>query len=290
MTTTLRPTGPEQRTEWGGRARSYEVCVNGRPVGSLDLTTDERLGSEVGRIERLDIDEPDRHRGRGTVAALAAEEVLRGWGCTQVAVSVPAQATTGLGLAGALGFGERGRNMVKELSEAPELPPGSEVRNMGEAEYPAWFEHERAGYIRDWMDRGVAEGAARAKADSAYATLLPDGPATPGTLLRVLAHGGTDVGTVWVAIRPEEAAGTEAAGTGTADGPPEAYVYAVEVAEEYRGRGHGRTLMLAAERDSLTAGARTIGLHVFGGNAPALRLYESLGYRPTQYHLFKQLL
>lgn len=282
MTTTLRPTGPEQRTDAGGRARSYEICVNGRPVGSLHLTTDDRLGPDVGRIERLGIDEPDRHRGRGTVAALAAEEVLRGWGCTQVAVSIPAQATTGLGLAGALGFGERGRNMVKELSEAPELPPGSEVRALGEAEYPAWFEHERAEYIRSWTDRGVTEEAALAKADAAYATLLPDGPATPGALLRVLSHDGADVGTLWVAIGPEEAA--------EAGGALEGYVYGVKVAEEHRGRGHGRTLMLAAERDSLAAGARTIGLHVFGGNTPALRLYQSLGYRPTEYHLFKQLL
>ncbi|MES4903774.1 MULTISPECIES: GNAT family N-acetyltransferase [unclassified Streptomyces] len=282
MTTTLRPTGPEQRTENGGRARSYEVTVNGRRVGSLDLATDERLGAEVGRIERLDIDAPDRHRGRGTVAALAAEEVLRGWGCTQVAVSIPAQATAGLGLAGALGFGERGRNMVKELSEVPELPSGSEVRAMGEAEYPAWLEHERAGYIRDWLERGVPEEAARAKAESAYATLLPDGPATPGALLRVLAHHGADVGTIWVAVRPEEREETEDA--------LEAWVYGVEVAEEHRGHGHGRTLMLAAERDGLAAGARTMALHVFGGNTPALRLYESLGYRPTQYHLYKQLL
>ncbi|MEU9794338.1 GNAT family N-acetyltransferase [Streptomyces sparsogenes] len=282
MTTTLRPAGPEQRTENGGRARSYEVAVNGRRVGSLDLATDERLGAEVGRMERLDIDAPDRHRGRGTVAALAAEEVLRGWGCTQVAVSIPAQATAGLGLAGALGFGERSRNMVKELTEVPELPPGSEVRPMGEAEYPAWLEHERAGYIRDWLERGVPEEAARAKAESAYATLLPDGPATPGALLRVLAHHGTDVGTIWVAVGPEGAEETADA--------LEAWVYAVEVAQEHRGHGHGRTLMLAAERDGLAAGARTMALHVFGGNTPALRLYESLGYRPTQYHLYKQLL
>ncbi|MFD8868047.1 GNAT family N-acetyltransferase [Streptomyces sp. NPDC059590] len=282
MTTTLRPTGPEQHTDAGGRARAYEVCVNGRAVGTLRLATGDRLGPEVGRIERLHIDEPDRHRGRGTVAALAAEEVLRGWGCTQAEVSIPAQATTGLGLAGALGFGERSRNMVKELSEAPELPPGSEVRAMGEAEYPAWFEHERTEHIRSWTERGVAEEAARAKADTAYATLLPDGPATSGTLLRVLAHDGTDVGTVWVAIRPEEGA--------EAEGALEGYVFGVEVVEGHRGRGHGRTLMLAAERDSLAAGARTIGLHVFGGNTAALRLYESLGYRPTEYHLFKQLL
>ncbi|CAM5657773.1 N-acetyltransferase OS=Streptomyces antimycoticus OX=68175 GN=SSPO_023780 PE=4 SV=1 [Streptomyces antimycoticus] len=48
--------------------------------------------------------------------------------------------------------------------------------------------------------------------------------------------------------------------------------------------------MLAAERASLEHGARSLGLHVFGGNTPALRLYESLGYEPTEYQLYKPLL
>lgn len=281
MTTTLRPTTPERHTDDGGRARSYEVCVNSRPVGSVRLTTDARLGPSAGRIEHLHIDAADRHRGRATVAALAAEEVLRGWRCTRLVVSVPAQAATALGLAAALGYRERGRNMVKPLTEPPELPGGSAIRAMAEADYPAWHAHERTRYISKVLDSGLTREEAEAKADTDYAALLPHGPATPGTVLRVLAHGGTDVGTIWVALR---------AGEPDAEERGEAYVFSVEVAEEHRGNGHGRTLMLAAERDSLAAGARTLGLYVAGGNTPALRLYESLGYEAVEYHLIKQLL
>ena len=58
-----------------------------------------------------------------------------------------------------------------------------------------------------------------------------------------------------------------------------AYVYDVEVDEAHRGRGHGRALMLLAERSALAAGRPLLGLHVFAGNTPAIGLYESLGYR-----------
>ncbi|MEU8826839.1 GNAT family N-acetyltransferase [Streptomyces sp. NPDC048636] len=281
MTTTLRPTGPEQRTDGGGRARSYEVCVNSRPVGTVRLATDAKLGPAAGRIEHLGVDEADRHRGRGTVAALAAEEVLRGWGCAQLLATVPASATTALGLATALGYRERGRNMVKRLTEPPALPAGSGIRSLTEAEYPAWYAHERADYIGELRERGLSETQAEAKADHDYTTLLPRGRDTAGVRLRVLVHDGADVGTLWVALREGAADAAEAG---------EAYVFSVEVAEEHRGRGHGRTLMLAAERDALAEGARSLGLHVFGGNTPALRLYESLGYEPVEYQLFKPLL
>jgi ribosomal protein S18 acetylase RimI-like enzyme len=171
--------------------------------------------------------------------------------------------------------------MVKPLTEPPELPPRSVIRAMAENDYPAWHARERAQYVRSALDSGLTRDEAEAKADADYASLLPHGPATPGTVLRVLAHGGTDVGTLWVALR---------AGEPDAQERGEAYVYSVEVAEEHRGQGHGRTLMLAAERDSLAAGARSLGLHVFGGNTPALRLYESLGYEAVEYHLMKQLI
>jgi ribosomal protein S18 acetylase RimI-like enzyme len=281
VTTTLRPTEPERRTDDGGRARTYEVCVNSRPVGSIRLTTDARLGPTAGRVEELRIDGPEQHRGRGTVAALAAEEVLRGWGCTQLLARVPARAGRALGLAGALGYRERGRNMVKPLAEPPPLPEGSTVRPLAEADYPAWDAHQRAGYVRDLLEHGVTRRQAETKADADRRMLLPNGPATPGTVLRVLAHDGTDVGTLWVALRTDR---PDAARTG------EAYVYSVDVAEEHRGRGHGRSLMLTAERAGLALGARTLGLHVFGGNTPALRLYESLGYEVVEYQLYKPLL
>ncbi|RLU84997.1 GNAT family N-acetyltransferase [Streptomyces griseocarneus] len=281
MTTTLRPTAPEQRTADGVRSRSYDVCVNSRPVGRIDLATHRQFGPGAGRILRLAIDERDRHRGRGTVAALAAEEVLRGWGCDRVEVSVDAEADVALGLAGALGYVERNRNMAKPLTTAPRLPEGTGARPMTDAEYTAWDELARADYARSWAERGVPDAEAEAKAAADHRRLLPDGPATPGVILRVLTHHGAPVGTLWVTLRP--------------DGPddldePGAYVYKVEVAQEHRGRGHGRSLMLLAETEALTGGATTLGLNVFAGNTPALTLYESLGYRPTEFHLYKPLL
>lgn len=47
--------------------------------------------------------------------------------------------------------------------------------------------------------------------------------------------------------------------------------------------------MLEAERVCHAAGARLLGLNVFAGNTPALRLYASLGYRPVEIHLYKPL-
>lgn len=59
------------------------------------------------------------------MAALAAEEVLRGWGCRRVRVSVPADSEAGLCMAEALGYAEYSRNMAKELTaEPPALPEG----------------------------------------------------------------------------------------------------------------------------------------------------------------------
>ncbi|MGW0016640.1 GNAT family N-acetyltransferase, partial [Streptomyces tendae] len=81
MTTTLRPTEPLQRAADGTRSRHFQVCVNSRPVGVLHLGTSSSLGDSVAVIHELRVDEPDRRRGRGTVAALAAEEVARAWGC-----------------------------------------------------------------------------------------------------------------------------------------------------------------------------------------------------------------
>ncbi|MEU5191062.1 GNAT family N-acetyltransferase [Streptomyces klenkii] len=278
MTTTLRPTAPEQRGPGGARSRSYEVCVNSRPVGTVDLATDHRFGPAAGRIVRLAVDERDRRRGRGTVAALAAEEVLRGWGCTRVEVSVDAGAEVGLGLAGALGYVERSRAMAKTLTAAPRLPEGTEGRRMTEQEYPGWREASRTAYAQEWIDRGVPAEQARAKAEADDLALLPDGADTAGTMLRVLTYEDTVVGTLWVALRD---GGPDA---------PDAYVFDVEVVPAHRGRGHGRSLMLMAEAEALAHGARTLGLNVFAGNTPALRLYESLGYAPTAYHLYKPLL
>lgn len=279
MTTTLRPTGPLQRESDGGQSRRYEVCVNSRPVGRAEIATSPAFGATVGTIRSLEIDEADRRRGRGTVAALAAEEALRGWGCKQVQVSVPPQARAASRLVTALGYTERGRNMLKDLPDTPPaLPDGVEGRPLSEAEFPQWLAEAIESYAQNWIERGVPPEEARAKSEADHRTSLPQGLATPEVWINVLVHEGTVVGRLHVGRREMH------------PGEEVAYVYDVAVDQGQRGRGHGRSLMLLAERVALDAGDRRIGLHVFAGNTPALRLYESLGYVTTAVNSFKQLL
>ncbi|MGW2636764.1 GNAT family N-acetyltransferase [Streptomyces sp. NPDC001348] len=277
MTTTLRPTEPLQQHPDGTRSRRYQVCVNGRPVGGVRLSTHPEYGDTVARLQDLRIEEPDRGRGRGTVAALAAEEVARGWGCRRVEISVPEESAAALRLATALGYVPRNRNMAKRLvGVAPVLPPGSTVRPMSEDEFGPWLAEDRERFASSLITRGVSEAEAYAKADQGHARYLPDGPATDNMLISVLEHEGTPVGTLWVGLR-------------MALWPDAAYVLNVEVREEHRGRGHGRTLMLLAEAQGIGAGKNRIALNVFAGNTPAERLYTALGYEPTAHHLYKDL-
>ncbi|CAL9374253.1 hypothetical protein SUDANB58_00914 [Streptomyces sp. enrichment culture] len=274
MTTTLRPVEPLQRAADGTRSRRYQVCVNSRPVGAIHLATSAAFGDSVARILDLRIDEPDRRRGRATVAVLAAEEVARGWGCRQIEAAVPAAAEAPLRLVWALGYVPRNRNMAKRLGGAPpELPAGSRARPMTRAEFDVWQADDAERYARAWTERGVPEAAACAKARRSHETLLPQGPETEGMLFSVLEHEGTRVGVLWLALREDDA-----------------YVFAVETDAAHRGRGHGRTLMRLAEAQAITAGRSVLGLNVFAGNTPAERLYESLGYETTQYFYCKTLL
>jgi GNAT superfamily N-acetyltransferase len=280
MTTTLRPEGAEESLPGGGRTRRWRICVNGRPVGGLRTTALPRDGRWWGEIADLEVREGHR-RGRATVGVLAAEEVLRGWGCTRVDVTVPEQATAALRLAHALGYTERMRNMAKRLGAAPELEPGLVLRPITGAEYPAWLESVRAGYLHDLRASGLTDQQARAKADADHDQVLAQGPATPGVALRRLVDAeGRVLGSLWLHLHQDV----------LPDGSPLAWVMVVEVSEDHRGRGHGRTLMLAAERECLAAGVRDLGLNVFSANRVAIALYESLGYRVTRRTLGKPLL
>ncbi|MGW7053722.1 N-acetyltransferase family protein [Streptomyces sp. NPDC054887] len=281
MTTTLRPTAPLQQGADGARSRTYDVCVNSRPVGVVELSADPPAGGAggVGRIAALAVDEADRRRGRATVAALAAEEVLRGWGCRQVEIAVPAGAAAALRLAAALGYTERRRIMTKALpARPPALPEGVVGRPMTEGEFDTWLAHTKVGYVRTLTSRGWSEEAARAKSEADHAAALAEGAATPDAYLGALERGGAVVGTLWLALRHPH------------PGQAGAYVFDVEVADAHRGQGLGRALLLLAERQALAAGLDRMGLNVYADNTPALRLYESLGYEPVTYHLHKPLL
>ncbi|MFD5566090.1 GNAT family N-acetyltransferase [Kitasatospora griseola] len=280
MTTTLRPDGAEEAAANKGRTRRWHIMVNGHPVGGLRTTAWPRDGFCPGEIGELEVTE-GRRRGRGTVAVLAAEEVLRSWGCTRVDVTVPAEAAAGLQLAHALGYTERMRNMIKPLTELPQLPAGLTDRRIGPEQYPDWERAAVEGYRQELIDSGLGAAEATAKSEHDHRHALPAGPDTPDTVLRQLLDAdGNVLGCIWVALRQAT----------MPDGRPLAWVMLVEAAPEHRGRGHGRTLMRIAERECLAAGVHDLGLNVFADNGVAIRLYESLGYRVTRRVLSKPLL
>ncbi|MDT0442823.1 GNAT family N-acetyltransferase [Streptomyces johnsoniae] len=166
MTTTLRPAGPEERLPGGpaGSVLPFDIRVNGRRVGGLRLVVAAEPRGRAGEITDLEVDAPERRRGRATVALLAAEEVLRARGCRRVAAAVPAGATGAAALAAGLGYTELARMMSKRLTgPPPALPRDCAVRPAAGA--------ERAR----WPGEGPGEEA----------------------WLHLLAHRGTDVGALW---------------------------------------------------------------------------------------------
>jgi GNAT superfamily N-acetyltransferase len=69
----------------------------------------------------------------------------------------------------------------------------------------------------------------------------------------------------------------------------DAWIYAIEVKPEHRGRGYSRALLVAAERAAASHGATEIGLNVFGPNAVARRLCETSGYEVKSLQMSKPL-
>jgi ribosomal protein S18 acetylase RimI-like enzyme len=99
--------------------------------------------------------------------------------------------------------------------------------------------------------------------------LLPQGPQTPGQHLHSIVVGGQSVGTLWWAEQLDET-------------PPRAYIYDLEVDEEHRGKGVGSAAMQALEDEARRLGAEQVMLSVFFENPGAIRLYERLGFRPSE--------
>ncbi len=150
---------------------------------------------------------------------------------------------------------------------------------MTDAEFAAWREAAIPNYARDKVASGQwRESESLAKSRAAMEALLPAGIATPFQHLWTIRDGAHahSVGTLWVA--------EQQGATGRI-----AYVFDLMIEPTYRRRGHARRAFEALEQKVRELQLDGISLHVFGHNAAARALYDSLGYAPTNIMLFKPI-
>lgn len=63
------------------------------------------------------------------------------------------------------------------------------------------------------------------------------------------------------------------------------YIWNIALDENMRGKGIGRKVLELALARIKNSGFTKVGLNVFSVNTPAIRLYESLGFKPTQMNM-----
>jgi ribosomal protein S18 acetylase RimI-like enzyme len=137
---------------------------------------------------------------------------------------------------------------------------------MTQAEYEqlrSWLDEDYAQDVAKAMAMSLEEG--REAAQKQLGELLPTGLSSEGHhFWRITTPDGDAVGDLWVQIGPAKG---------------RAFIYFIGIDEAFRGKGYGRAAMQALEAEVRPRGATRIDLSVFGDNATAIHLYQSLGYQ-----------
>ncbi|MFJ4173185.1 GNAT family N-acetyltransferase [Microbacterium sp. NPDC089696] len=175
------------------------------------------------------------------------------------------------------GFELASMQMLLEPLPGRDVAPRVQLRRMTPERFRTFAAYSEAAFADDLVASGRYSAEAAATESHRQMTLeLPDGVDSSGQMLFTAHADGDEVGILWLGER-------------TRDVRPHVFVLDIEVAEGHRRRGHGREIMLAAEQAARQVGAESIGLHVFGFNAGAIALYESLGYRRVEQRFLRSV-
>ena len=152
------------------------------------------------------------------------------------------------------------------------------LRPITDTEYAAWLSQAVPAYADDKVASGAwpPEGALE-RSRQEHAALLAQGKATPDHFIHsIVGDAGSAVGAIWFAAEAHGATRV-------------AYVYNIVVWPEHRRHGHATRAFAALEGEVRRLGLAGIALHVFAHNLAAQALYTKLGFRPTNFNLYKPL-
>lgn len=162
---------------------------------------------------------------------------------------------------------------VNDLSGSPvTLVP------MTATQFAAWHAQTVREYAAGHVEAGnwPAEESIE-RAEATIQRLLPAGTETPGHHLWSLrGPDGEHAGILWVGPREPPLPGA-------------LYIWDIAVDPAHRGRGYGRAALEALDAWARSHGYDRIGLHVFGSNGTARRLYQRAGYVETDVLMEKRL-
>ena len=133
------------------------------------------------------------------------------------------------------------------------------------SDYEVFIAATKQDYMQDkirnkeWLP---ADGPERV--DRAFAEILPQGIDTAGQVFRVIAADNEKAGYLWYELRNEAY--------------QQLYIYYITVLPEYRRKGIAGAVLELLKGVAKVQGIGAIGLHVFGFNHGAIRLYEQAGF------------
>jgi RimJ/RimL family protein N-acetyltransferase len=149
-----------------------------------------------------------------------------------------------------------------------------------EADFQAWKQMAIVEYFTERVRAGNDGPDSPDRSRSEFESLLPYGRLTRDNYIFSIVDEKLDdrkVGVLWYAAD-------------TPDLPPDTlFLYGIRIDEGMRGKGYGKATMLLLEQRAKELGKERIALHVFAHNQPARRLYEELGYKPTNIVMAKEL-
>lgn len=121
------------------------------------------------------------------------------------------------------------------------------------------------------------ETALKVSQDS-YSSLLPSGLSSENQFLFSVFESVENkrVGMFWFAIKSNA-------------GKDYAYIYDLSLEPDTRGKGYGKELMTLIESEVKSKNLTSIGLHVFGHNSAARKLYLNSGFVETNIIMKKDL-
>ncbi|MCM2324537.1 MAG: GNAT family N-acetyltransferase [Oligoflexia bacterium] len=150
---------------------------------------------------------------------------------------------------------------------------------MSQSEYERYLERGIPEYARELaVSLKVPFETALPVAQSQFREMLPEGMNTKDHFFYAIVDPETDrpVGDLWFCVR--EKLGTRSL-----------FIADFFIEEAVRGKGIGKAALRWLEGKARELNIPSIGLHVFGHNAGARQLYESLGYLPVSVVMRKDL-